>query len=75
MPRGTTTDPTLLDLTAREVIWLLCRCSRRVSITPERLVGSSGVTKFTRIFDLKPRYRCKACRRRPKTLWIEKWKD
>ena len=34
MPRGTTVDPTFLDLTAKECVCLLCHCGRRVSIPP-----------------------------------------
>jgi hypothetical protein len=77
MPRGTTVDPTFLDLTAKECIHLRCRCGRVTCFDPFQLLGAHGITKHTRIFTLKDRFRCRApkCRRRPELLWIGKWRD
>jgi hypothetical protein len=77
MPKRTTADPTFLDLTTRECIWLRCHCGRLVSIAPFQLVGTRGITNHTPIFSLQQRFRCRMpnCRRRPRTLWIDKWQD
>ena len=75
MPRGTTVDPTFLDLTSRECVCVRCRCGREVSLAPFQLVGKHGITQFTRIFELKDHFRCrvKTCRKRPDQIWIAKW--
>lgn len=77
MPKRTTVDPTFLDLTSRECIYLLCHCGRRVSLAPFQLVGTHGITNHTPVFSLQQRFRCRMpnCGRRPRTLWIGKWED
>ena len=59
MPRGTTVNPTFLDLTTRECVCVRCRCGREVSLAPFQLVGKHGITQLTRIFELKDHFRCR----------------
>lgn len=77
MPKGTTADPTFLDLTTRECINVRCRCGREVALAPFQLVGKHGITNHTRIFELKDHFRCKVktCKKRPERIWIAKWQD
>lgn len=69
-------DPLLLDLGSREVINLECRCGRIVQVAPYSLIGRNGITKSTRAWSLRERFRCLKCKRRPpKRMWIAKWQD
>jgi hypothetical protein len=70
------TDPLLIDLAARECINVECRCGRVVQVAPYQLIGRNGITKETRAWSLRERFRCLKCKRRPPAwMWIEKWKD
>jgi hypothetical protein len=41
-------DPILVDLAARQVINVECKCGRVVQLAPYQLIGRNGITKEVR---------------------------
>jgi hypothetical protein len=68
-------DKTFGDLGPREVVHIHCVCGRERVLMPITLLSKGKVRGKTTIHGLKKRLRCRSCRHRPATVWIEKWKD
>lgn len=68
-------DPTLSDLGSRELVYVRCRCGHQERFFPGHLIATYGVDRFTLVRNLRPRFRCTKCQRRPHHVWIEKWRD
>jgi hypothetical protein len=68
-------EKTFADLSPREVLHIHYDCGRDRPLMPITLLSEGTVRGKTTMHSLKHRLRCRGCRKRPSTVFVDKRKD